>query len=106
MTQSAFIPPTPEQRRTILAEYGFDCEERIREEKCKKMTTLSRSRRWELEKIGAFPPRHSLGCCSCTWLLSDVLWWLRNPPVIAKVNNPYENAKKKRERESGSARVE
>lgn len=106
MNQHKFTPPTPEQRRAILAEYGFEYDARIREQTCKQMTSLSRSRRWELEQICAFPPRHSLGRCSCTWLLSDVLWWLRNPPVIAKVNNPYENAKKKRDRESGSAKVE
>ncbi|EDT6458798.1 helix-turn-helix transcriptional regulator [Escherichia coli] len=100
MTQRIFIPPTPEQRRAILAEYGFDYEERIREDTCKKMTTLSRSRRWELEAIGAFPSRHSLGRCSCTWLLSDVLWWLRNPPTIAEANNPHEYAKKKKQRET------
>ena len=97
MTLSVFIPPTPEQRRAILAEYGFEYDARIRESVCKQMTSLSRSRRWSLELVGAFPARHSLGRCSCTWLLSDVLWWLRHPPVIADVNNPYENARKKKQ---------
>ncbi|WP_226879370.1 transcriptional regulator, partial [Enterobacter hormaechei] len=23
------------------------------------------------------------------WLLSDVLWWVRNPPAVENVNNPY-----------------
>ncbi|OSK32956.1 prophage CP4-57 regulatory [Escherichia coli M056] len=106
MNQSAYTQPTPEQRRTILAEYGFEYDARIREQTCKQMTSLSRSRRWELEQIGAFPPRHSLGRCSCTWLLSDVLWWLRHPPVIDNVNNPYENAQKKRAKELGGVSAE
>lgn len=96
MLQSSFTPPTPEQRRVILEEYGFECEERIREEKCKKMTSLSRSRRWELERIGGFPLRSHLGRNSCTWLLSDVLWWVRNPPEIGGVSNPSQRTKDKK----------
>ncbi|HAI5189696.1 TPA: helix-turn-helix transcriptional regulator [Escherichia coli] len=98
MLQREFTPPTPEQRRAILAEYGFECEQRIREDKCKEMTTLSRSRRWELEQQGAFPGRQHLGRNSCTWLLSDVLWWVRNPPAINNVNNPYQRTKEKQKR--------
>lgn len=98
MFQNTYTPPTPEQRRKLLAEYGFECEQRIREEKCKEMTTLSRSRRWELEKTGNFPIRQHLGRNSCTWLLSDVLWWVRNPPVICNVNNPYKRTKEKQKR--------
>ena len=104
MLQREFTPPTPEQRRAILAEYGFECEQRIREDKCKEMTTLSRSRRWELEQQGAFPGRLHLGRNSCTWLLSDVLWWVRNPPAINNVNNPYQRTKEKQKRlAAGSA---
>ncbi|EAB3730843.1 AlpA family phage regulatory protein [Salmonella enterica] len=99
MLQRQFIPPTPEQRRSILSEYGFECEQRIREEKCKEMTTLSRSRRWELEHQGAFPLRQHLGRNSCTWLLSDVLWWVRNPPAINNIINPHQRAKDKKKRQ-------
>lgn len=100
MPQRAFTPPTPEQRRTILSEYGFECDQRIREDKCKEMTTLSRSRRWELEHKGAFPLRQHLGRNSCTWLLSDVLWWVRNPPAINDIVNPHQRAKDKKNRQN------
>ncbi|EMG7889495.1 AlpA family phage regulatory protein [Enterobacter hormaechei] len=100
MLQRAFTPPTPEQRRTILSEYGFECDQRIREDKCKEMTTLSRSRRWELEHKGAFPLRKHLGRNSCTWLLSDVLWWVRNPPAINDIVNPHQRAKDKKNRQN------
>ncbi|EFV4531335.1 AlpA family phage regulatory protein [Salmonella enterica] len=102
MSQLAFTSPTPEQRRAILTDYGFECEQRIREDKCKEMTTLSRSRRWELEQKGAFPPRQHLGRNSCTWLLSDVLWWVRNPPAISNVNNPHQRTKEKQQRQADS----
>lgn len=95
MQKNTFTPPTPEQRVSILAEYGKDCEEMIREDKCSKITSLSRSRRWELEKMGAFPLRRHLGRNSCSWLLSDVLWWIHNPPEIENVNNPYKCKKAK-----------
>ncbi|MCY0464308.1 transcriptional regulator, partial [Klebsiella pneumoniae] len=26
---------------------------------------------------------------SCACLLSDVLWWVRNPPAVENVNTPY-----------------
>ncbi|HAW1738428.1 TPA: AlpA family phage regulatory protein [Escherichia coli] len=95
MTKDSFIPPTPEQRRAILAEYGFEYEKQIREEQCKEMTSLSRSSRWGLEQRGAFPSRRHLGRNSCAWLLSDVLWWIRNPPQTLNVNNPHQRALKK-----------
>ncbi len=102
MLQRAFTPPTPEQRRTILSEYGIECDQRIREEKCKEMTTLSRSRRWELERQGSFPHRQHLGRNSCTWLLSDVLWWVRNPPAVTNMANPHQRAKDKKKRQENT----
>ncbi|EIL8134908.1 AlpA family phage regulatory protein [Salmonella enterica] len=95
MQKDTFTPPTPKQRCAILAEYGKDCEEMVREGKCCKITSLSRSRRWELEKAGAFPTRKHLGRNSCCWLLSDVLWWMRNTPLIENVNNPHKRKKEK-----------
>lgn len=85
-----YIPPTPEQRRAVLAEYGFTYDKRIRERECLDMTSLSRSTRWQYENEGKFPSRCYLGRNSCAWLLSDVLWWVRNPPAIENVNNPYD----------------
>jgi predicted DNA-binding transcriptional regulator AlpA len=42
-----------------------------------------------MEQEGRFPPRCHFGRNSCAWLLSDVLWWVRNPPAVPNVNNPY-----------------
>ncbi|EEW1824979.1 TPA: AlpA family phage regulatory protein [Escherichia coli] len=89
MTKTTFIPPTPEQRRALLEEYGFEFDRRIREKECQEITSLSRSTRFKMENEGRFPLRCHFGRNSCAWLLSDVLWWVRNPPAVDKVNNPY-----------------
>lgn len=86
---SAFLSPTPEQRRSILVEYGIKYDRRIREEECSEITSLSCSIRWKLEQQNRFPARCHFGRNSCAWLLSDVLWWVRNPPTVENVNNPY-----------------
>ncbi|HGG6071821.1 TPA: helix-turn-helix transcriptional regulator [Salmonella enterica subsp. diarizonae] len=100
MKKAKFTPPTTKQRVGILAAYGKDCEEMIREDKCYQMTSLSRSRRWALEVAGAFPKRRHLGRNSCSWLLSDVLWWIHNPPKIDGISNPHERTKAKKLKES------
>lgn len=83
-----FTEPTPEQRRTVLIESGHTCDKRIRERACYEITSLSRTTRWKLENEGKFPPRCHFGRNSCAWLLSDVLWWVRNPPAVNNVNTP------------------
>ncbi|MBN3059759.1 AlpA family phage regulatory protein [Pectobacterium odoriferum] len=89
MPNIIFTPPNPEQRRNLLEEYGFKFDRRIREGECGEITSLSRSSRWKMEQEGRFPPRCHFGRNSCAWLLSDVLWWVRNPPSVENVNNPY-----------------
>lgn len=89
MSKTLYTPPSPEQRLAVLKETGNEYDRRIREEDCFKITNLSRSTRWKLENEGKFPQRCHFGRNSCAWLLSDVLWWLYNPPVVENVNNPY-----------------
>lgn len=89
MSKTIFTPPTPEQRRNILEEYGIKFDRRIRESECFEITSLSRSARWHMENEGKFPARCHFGRNSCAWLLSDVLWWIRNPPSVENVNTPY-----------------
>ena len=84
-----FIYPTPAQRIQILKDNNEPYDRRIREGECGDRSGLSRSRRWQLEQKGAFPARAPLGRNSVSWLLSDVLWWVRNPPTVENVNNPY-----------------
>lgn len=40
MSNIRFTPPTPEQRRNILAEYGIKFDRRIRENECFEITSL------------------------------------------------------------------
>ncbi|EPO2772435.1 helix-turn-helix transcriptional regulator [Salmonella enterica subsp. enterica] len=89
MPNISFTAPNPKCRRAILEEYGFKYDRRIRENECFEITSLSRSTRWKMEQEGRFPPRCHFGRNSCAWLLSDVLWWVRNPPTVNNVNNPY-----------------
>jgi prophage regulatory protein len=84
-----FTPPTPEQRRALLAEYGIPFDKLIKEVPCADITGTSRSHRWKMELEGRFPVRKHIGRNSCAWLLSDVLWWIRNIPAVENVNNPY-----------------
>lgn len=81
--------PTPEQRRTVLSEYGEPCDRLVREKERLRITSISRSTAWTLENGGRFPARKPLGRNSCAWLLSDLLCWVRNPPPVENINTPY-----------------
>ncbi|MBD2795488.1 AlpA family phage regulatory protein [Xenorhabdus sp. 18] len=81
--------PTPEERRTILMEYGEQYDRLVREKERQHITSISRTTAWCLEKEGCFPARKPLGRNSCAWLLSDLLYWVRNLPTVDNVNNPY-----------------
>lgn len=89
-----FSTPTPEERRSILAEYGEPFDRLIREDDRRRITSISRTTAYTLEKANKFPARKPLGRNSCAWLLSDLLLWVRNPPLVEDVNNPYNRKKK------------
>ncbi|EJG2985609.1 AlpA family transcriptional regulator, partial [Escherichia coli] len=46
-----------------------------REKECEKLTGLSRTCRYRMEKAGQFPSRRKLGGRSVGWSLSEVLAW-------------------------------
>jgi len=48
----------------------------VREAECKSITGLSRTRRWELEKIGKFPKRIKLSERAIAWRYSDLMNWM------------------------------
>ena len=50
----------------------------IREDDCRKLTGVSRTTRYELEKKGGFPSRRNLGGRSVGWLLSEVIDWVQS----------------------------
>lgn len=84
-----FTYPTAEQRTQILKDNNEPYDRRIRESECASRSGLSRSRRWQLEQMEAFPKRTPVGRNSVSWLLSDILWWVHNPPEVENVNNPH-----------------
>jgi hypothetical protein len=46
---------SPEQRLSILKTYGLTVDRLVREDERKSITSISRSRAWELENQGKFP---------------------------------------------------
>lgn len=84
-----FIPPTAEERLALLNGYSEPYDRLIREKDRQRITSISRTTAYTLEKEGRFPARKALGRNSCAWLLSDLLLWVRNPPVVDNVNNPH-----------------
>ncbi|WP_242521558.1 AlpA family transcriptional regulator [Motiliproteus sp. SC1-56] len=70
-----YITPTPEQRTAALEAAGAQeglCRDK---ERC-SITSLSRSRTWQLEREGKHPKRIALGPNSVAWRRSDLLVWV------------------------------
>lgn len=76
-----YIQPTSEQRQELLKIAG-ESDRLVREVERKKITTLSRSQTWALERKGLHPKRNKLGHSSVAWLLSDLLWFIYRPPQL------------------------
>ena len=49
----------------------------LREAECARVTGLSRSTRFRLERRGEFPPRRRLSANTVGWLESEVQRWIR-----------------------------
>ena len=47
----------------------------IREDECARITGLSRTTRWRLERAGQFPSRRQISDNAVAWRLSEVLAW-------------------------------
>ncbi|BCK14978.1 AlpA family phage regulatory protein [Vibrio cholerae] len=54
----------------------LSCDRFVREAERRRITAISRSQAWKLEKEGRFPPRIKLGSRSVVWRLSDLAQWL------------------------------
>jgi prophage regulatory protein len=48
----------------------------IREGECRRITGLSRSTRWRLERGGKFPRRRQISSGCTGWLASEIAAWL------------------------------
>lgn len=75
---TTYLLPTTEQRAEMLRIAG-EHERLVRDDERQKITTISRSRTWELERMGKHPLRRKLGSNSVAWLLSDLLWFIHQP---------------------------
>lgn len=58
----------------------------IREEECFRLSGLSRTTRWRLERKGQFPKRRQLSDNAIGWLLSEVLAWRGSRPPALTVS--------------------
>ena len=57
----------------------------IREPECKRITGLSRTTRWRLERAGLFPKRRQISPGGLiAWLESEIQEWLRERAEIGE----------------------
>lgn len=52
----------------------------IREPECLELTGLSRTRRYELSKVGKFPPKVKISERASGWRLRDIREWIESRP--------------------------
>jgi prophage regulatory protein len=55
----------------------------IRERECKRISGLSRSTRWRLEREGEFPRRRKISPGAIGWLASEIATWLAERAVFS-----------------------
>lgn len=73
---------TSADSQSVLNFYGFKVDRLVDEHERKDITGIARSTAFKLEKMGKFPARRKpgLGEKKCAWLLSELLFWVRNQP--------------------------
>lgn len=64
-------PPAPGEAGAVALQ-----DEIIREPECHRVTGLSRSTRWRLERAGLFPRRRRISPGCTGWLRSEILGWV------------------------------
>lgn len=55
----------------------MDAKRVVRERECRRLTGLSRTTRWGLERKGQFPRRHRITAHTIGWLECEVQEWIR-----------------------------
>ena len=53
----------------------------LREPQVARLTGLSKSTRWRLERLGVFPKRRQLSMKAVGWLASEIEDWIRKIPI-------------------------
>ncbi|EKO3431520.1 AlpA family phage regulatory protein [Vibrio fluvialis] len=71
-----YAPPRADERGALLCAYR-ESERFIKELERERITSISRTTWWRLEKAGQVPKRKRVGG-STVWLLSDILAWMQN----------------------------
>ncbi len=60
----------------VMKNFNSAAEDRyVGEGECRIITGLSRTTRWRLERLGAFPSRRHLSENRVGWLLSELIAW-------------------------------
>ncbi len=59
----------------LLMEIHMPADRFIREPECRRVSGLSRTTRWRLERRGEFPKRYAISPNGVAWLLSEILSW-------------------------------
>ncbi|RHW75776.1 AlpA family phage regulatory protein [Colwellia sp. RSH04] len=80
-----YTQPTPEKRKELLQIVG-ESDRLVKDLERKKLTTLSRTQTWKLEKQGLHPQRRQLSTNSVAWLLSDLLWFIYKQEPTSNTN--------------------
>ena len=75
MQATQFAPPSTEFRGELLRAYN-ESERLVKETERERITTISRTTWWRLERSGEVPRRKRVGG-SAVWLLSDLLAWMQ-----------------------------
>lgn len=73
--KAQYKQPTIEQRQNLLKIAG-ESDRLVKDQERKKLTTISRSKTWQMEREGTHPKRCVLGNNSVAWVLSDLLHFI------------------------------
>ncbi len=64
-----------------LTETQIFQERIVREDERKRITSISRSQAYQLEKLGRFPKRILIGSRSVGWRFLELMEWVKNRQV-------------------------
>lgn len=72
---NGYSAPCIDERGALLCAYR-ESERFVKENERERLTSISRTTWWRLEKAGQVPKRKRVGG-STVWLLSDILAWMQ-----------------------------
>ena len=69
--------------RALEMKTAAEADRIINEVECERITSLSRTTRWRLERRGLFPKKFKISPNRAGWRLSEVLAWMRERQAAA-----------------------